>query len=337
MWISGDRRIMTNSEIADQILKQQIALFKKGDFADQLAKIEFLKDPNDDRPCWSWSLRNRMIMRNHYGSFDSRNVNEWKKIGRAPRDWKKTVRILAPLMTMIHATDKGLIKKNGRIYKCQTCNTTFENLSLPIKEKQIFSFPHGYKAQAEYDISNTYGNCDGTCKQKECIAMNHCKPKEYTPAKIPALTEFAKKMGYKIKYQVDPTLQSYGSVQMGSKVIMLGTTNPTTFYHELVHKIDELLFSKTKGFRITKTGQDPKREIIAELTGSVLSKIYQEPSAEGFSFSYIENYATKQKLTIDKAINQILPRVEKIIKYIMEESQKLNQVPKVVGSIEVTA
>ncbi len=310
--------MVKNTALADEVLQAQIELFKTGDLSQMIAEIEIIKDPNDDRPMWNWSLRNRLIMKNQ-GSFDSRNSNEWKKVGRAPRDWKKTVRILKPNMAYCHAVDKGFMfyDKSRKEYSCKICNIKIKGMALALKEKIVFGFPKGYAVQAEYDVDNTYDIC------------GQGKLKEYKPAKTPTLTEFAKSLGFTIRYQTDPTGSSYGHVRANSNVIILGTEEPTTFYHELVHKIQQILDGKLKG------GQDPQQEIIAELTGSVLAKIYNEPSAEAFSFRYIESYAEKQKLTIDKAINKVLPKVQEILKYIMEESEKLNKNQK--GFIEVSA
>ena len=280
-----------NTDLADQVLKSQIELFKSGDLSKMISEvIPMLNDPNDDRPILTWSLRNRILAVNQ-GSQDCRTKEAWARVGRKILTWK-TVRILKPrAFKRFHKENDcyGFISKVGKSYRCQTCNASFENLELPIKEGRIFSQISGYGIQPEFDIGNTYGR----------------ELKTYKPKKV--------------VYQSDPRKMSYGYVYEDNNQMFLSTENSKTFYHELTHKIDQIvnLGGKLKG------GQDPKQEIVAELTASVLQKLYKEGDQSVYSFQYIESYAKEQKKTIDQAINQILPRVDKILKYIMEEAQKL--------------
>lgn len=299
--------IESQNDLAKDTLKNQIEFLSTGDnLVNSIAQIEFLKDPNDDRPCWNWTLRNRLLMTNR-GSFDSRNENVWKNLGRHPIDWSKKIIILRPNLMHLHKVDKGLIVKSGRTFKCRTCNHEFQNLSLGIADKTILVIPKGFMPQTVYDVSNTYG------KELE---------NTYTPKKLPALFGLAEVLGIKVQYLSDPTMKnnSHGFVMGNNNAMVLQVDNPKVFYHELAHKIDQKinLDGKLKG------GQDPKQEIVAELTASVLEKMYEEENTGKFSFEYIAMYAEKQKKTVDQSISQILPRVEKILKWVMEESEKLN-------------
>ena len=302
---------MSNTEMADQVLKTLIDLFKKGDVAKLISQVPMaIKDPNDHRACWNWSLRNRLLMVGQ-GSFDSRNSTEWKKFGRAPKDWKKTIRILKPNLAYLCALDKGFMRYNkfSKSYKCVTCNQEIKGIILALKEKKVISFVRGYAVQAEYDIGNTYDIC------------GKGKIEPYEPAKKPALFNLAQELGLNITYQTDPTGKSYGHVKSNSNTVTLGTEDPQVFYHELVHKVDQKINLNGK----LKSGQDPSQEIVAELTSCVLAKMYNEDDHAKFTFEYIEMYAKKQKLTIEKAINQILNRIDKILKYIFETVEKLNK------------
>ena len=299
--------IADQKELAETTLKAQVEFLSKGDnLVNSIAEVEFLKDPNDDRPCWNWTLRNRMLMKNQ-GSFDSRNSNVWRSLGRFPKDWQKKITILKPNLMHLHKVDKGLIKKSGRTFKCRTCNNEFQNLSLGISDGSILTIPKGYMAQTVYDVSNTYGTkLENT----------------YEPKKLPVLFGLAEVLEIKVSYLSDPTMEndSHGFVTGHDNAMVLQVENPKTFYHELAHKIDQKvnLNGKLKG------GQDPQQEITAELTASVLEKMYEVENCGKFSFDYISMYAEKQKKTVDQAINQILPRVEKILKWVMTEAENLN-------------
>ena len=299
--------IESQNELAKNTLKNQIEFLSTGDnLVNSIAEIEFLIDPNDDRPCHKWSLRNRMLIKNR-GSFDSRNSNAWRSLGRFPIDWSKKIIILKPNIMHLHKVDKGLIVKSGRTFKCRTCNNEFQNLSLGIADGSILTIPKGYNAQPVYDISMTTGRP---------LANT------YVPKKLPKLFGLAEVLGIKVQYLSDPTMKndSMGFVMGNNNAMVLQVDNPKVFYHELAHKIDQKLNLDGK----LKGGQDPKQEIVAELTASVLEKMYEEENTGKFSFEYITMYAEKQKKTVDQSISQILPRVEKILKWVMEESEKLN-------------
>ncbi len=297
------------TELADKVLKSQIEILKdpKFNWAKSISQIVGIKDPEDDRACWGFSLRNRLLMVNQ-GSFDSRNSNEWKKNGRAPKVWQKTVRIIKPNMAYLCAKDKGFMYKSNGIYKCKICSMEIRGMALALKEKKCISFVRGYGIQPLFDVANTY----------DIAGMG--KLKEYKPIQKPKLFALIKELGIDLKYQTDPSGSSYGHVSGSNNQMVLGTEDPTTFYHELVHKLDQKLNLGGK----LKGGQDPQQEIVAELTASVLSEIYESENHIGFSFKYIAGYAEKQKITVDKAINKILPRVEKILNYCFEYAEKLN-------------
>ena len=49
--------IEAQNDLAKDTLKNQIEFLSTGDnLVNSIAQIEFLKDPNDDRPCWNWTL-----------------------------------------------------------------------------------------------------------------------------------------------------------------------------------------------------------------------------------------------------------------------------------------
>jgi hypothetical protein len=306
---------MTNTELADQVLNGLIEIFKTGDIAQTIAKIPMIKDPNDDRPCWNWTLRNRILMVSQ-GTLDARNKEEWQKVGRNPINHTKTVRILKPFMSYVCNVDDGFLyyDKSKKAYVCKTCNQQIKGIPLALKEDRIRQFVKGYGVQPEYALENTYGQ----------------KLKEYTPEKKPELFELAKALNIQVVYQVDPSGTSLGMTNAqedGQQVIHLGTEDESVYYHELAHQVDKI----TQGKNL-KGGQDPEQEIVAQLTACVLSKMYGH-NVEKLSYDYIERYAEKQNLTVEKAIGRILNRVDKILKYIFEQAEKIDQK----GFIQVTA
>lgn len=205
--------------------------------------------------------------------------------------------------------DGNLKYSKGKGFICQKCKKVV-NKEQGLKNKTVVQKIIGYAHAVEFAVENTYGR----------------KLPEYTPSEKPKLFGLAKLWDIKIKYQVDPSLNSYGhtNAQTDKKQeIVLGTEAKNVFYHELAHQADK----RTQGKNL-KGGQDPMQEIIAEMTSSVLTKMYENIDTEYHAYNYVQEYAKKMKLPIEKAVDRVLSRLVKVIEYIVTEADKLEKQEK---------
>lgn len=92
--------------------------------------------------------------------------------------------------------------------------------------------------------------------------------------------------------------------------IWLATPSEKTFFHELSHAAHK----RVKGKLVN--GQNPKQEIVAELSAQVLAQLVgtKLESTVGNSYKYIEGYAKKD---VGKACLAVISDVEKVLKLIL--------------------
>lgn len=102
--------------------------------------------------------------------------------------------------------------------------------------------------------------------------------KEYEPKSVPPLAELAK-----IKY-ANTDHGELGSWNPNTREITLCTEDAAVYLHELVHQYDTTP-------RKVQSGQDPDREIIAELGACVLCRLYGVETDYGSHMAYIAAYA----------------------------------------------
>jgi hypothetical protein len=108
-------------------------------------------------------------------------------------------------------------------------------------------------------------------------------PADYTPATLPPLMEVSERLGVTVDY-APFTDRYYGAYVHNSKRIVLMTYEARTFFHELAHAA-HATFEDLKG------GQNPRQEIIAELTASTLCELYGFDASHEHSYRYIQSYA----------------------------------------------
>nr|MBI9047359.1 hypothetical protein [Anaerolineaceae bacterium] len=133
---------------------------------------------------------------------------------------------------------------------------------------------------------------------------------DYEKLEVPTLPliERAEKWGISVK-AVPGNYSYYGFYSPGRQEIGLATKEEGVFFHELAHAGHE----KVKGG--LKAGQDPFREIVAELSAQALCKMVGKQANDtlGNSFRYIEGYAKKLKLTPHAACLKVMAETEKVL------------------------
>jgi len=137
----------------------------------------------------------------------------------------------------------------------------------------------------------------------------------YKPAVLPPLANVAEAWGIKIKYGPF-TGRFYGYYDFGSNEIFLATHDVNTFFHELGHCAHEKVIGSLKG------GQDPRQEIVAEMTSAVLCQLYGFKGYEKYSYDYIKHYAGKNIL---KEIMGLLSEIEETVRLILETAESFQK------------
>ncbi len=105
-----------------------------------------------------------------------------------------------------------------------------------------------------------------------------------------------------------------GYYSINRKEIALASKAECVFFHELAHASHE----KVKGK--LKPGQDPFQEIVAELAATALCKLVGKDPRDslGNSYQYIEEYATKAKVTALSACMTVMAETARVINLILK-------------------
>jgi len=145
------------------------------------------------------------------------------------------------------------------------------------------------------------------------------EPLDYEQIELPELPliEIAREWGLLVK-PVPGNYRYYGYYRDSSKVIALATEEEIVFFHELSHAAHARVLGQLK------PGQDWKQEIVAELSAAVLCNIVGKNAEQrlGNSYTYIESYAAKVKLSPLSACFQVMSDVEKVLQEILKHRKQ---------------
>lgn len=303
-----------NTRRADLILRRLVDGFRSGEITDTISKVDFLRDPHDDRPCMGWSLKNRVLMVGQ-GTFDARNVAQWNRVNRRVIARRSAIYIIRPLYAYSCAhCAKGAARetrlryaKGSQSFECGTCGLSVAHRAIrggsdPAVLRQI----RGFGCQPEFRVEDTVGDA----------------LPEYAPARPPPLHGVAAKWGIQVKYQVDPSGSSLGSYEARSNTIHLGTESPWVFFHEISHAADSMILARSG--RALKGGQDPVQEAVAQLSACVLSEMYGMGSTRAHTRDYIRAQArgAGERELVRLALD-VLDRVGGVLDLILSTAQGL--------------
>jgi hypothetical protein len=141
------------------------------------------------------------------------------------------------------------------------------------------------------------------------------EPLEYEQIQLPDLPLIARAQQWGISVKAIPGNYRYcGYYSSQRKEIALATSEEKTFFHELSHAAHE----KMKGQ--LKPGQDPFREIVAELSAAALCKLVgkQTNDTSGNSYRYIEEYASRLKINPYTACLKVMSETERVLNLILK-------------------
>lgn len=134
------------------------------------------------------------------------------------------------------------------------------------------------------------------------------------------LMNVAEKLGLKVSQTFENGLFN-GYYNPNNKEIVLATDDQKTFCHELVHAVHDKLKREATGKGL-KGGQDAGQEIIAEFSAVVLCNIMGLKVNEKRARDYILSYSNEVKKKSIRGIAEFLPKIDKIIKYILELNEQ---------------
>ena len=137
------------------------------------------------------------------------------------------------------------------------------------------------------------------------------EPLPYEPASPPPLADVAERMGVSVHYQTFAG-KYLGYFQPGNNKIILASHDVRVFFHELAHAAHSTFDTKRK-----KGGQDPRREIVAELAAATLATLYCPEANLGFSYQYVADYAKRSSKTIERACLAVVNTVGRVLDEIL--------------------
>lgn len=218
-------------------------------------------------------------------SVDSRGYKMWTEVGRNVKRGGTGIRIFSPKTK----TFKDIDDEGNEV------------------KRTIIT---GWSPIVVFDVSQTEG-----------------EPVHYDELPVPdlPLLDVAEYLGISVRSEYQrPDCLGYYSPSTDS--ITLCSPSEKIWYHELSHAIHKRTISdniKTK----VKGAQDPLKEITAELSACTLAYMLGKelPDSLGTHYSYIEKYATQQKLDVFKACMQVFGEVEAVINEIFRITELLNQ------------
>lgn len=126
-------------------------------------------------------------------------------------------------------------------------------------------------------------------------------------------------MGIKVN-QVFENKRFVGDYNPDTLEINMATDDELIFCRELANAVHDKFRKKYAGKGINK--KDPANKIIAEFSAVVLCNMLGKKVNEKTAYDYIVEYGKKKKRIPTRSIAELLPKMEKIIKYILEANQE---------------
>jgi len=268
-------------------LNKVLDAFRNPDkLADDCARVTF---PSVDMPSGKWTLRNRMLAFLQTGEVDCRGFNQWKQLDRKVKKGSKAAFILAPILVPRKNPQTGAITKNAQGQTDMACV--------------------GFRGISVFSVDDT----DGKALPYENPAII---------ANLP-LIELAQSEGITVKGRPFNG-STFGYYSPLTDDIAICTEDEKTFLHEVAHYFDNKI-NKSNGGKGLKPGQHSEQEIVAELSASVLARLYGKASAvRKDSYEYIKRYAENNDQDVLDACLSVLNRTAKVVSAIIESADKLD-------------
>lgn len=266
----------------DQMLRHLIGIFERGEAPKAISIALFPQ--YDDIPSAKWSVCNRIIMMSG-GTSDARGYRAWQDVGRFVKaNEKARIYIL------------GIKRVGGNENESEGGNEVIESENEVVAPKASFSY---FFPIPVFAVEQTDG-----------------EPLQYKKLEIPniPLLERAREWGIDVK-AVAGNNRWHGLYKSSKSQILLATPHEKVFFHELAHAAHKKVKGQISG------GQDPKQEIVAELSAQTLCQLVgtEMESTIGNSYEYILSYATKMKRSVGDACRSVISDVSKVLDLILKE------------------
>ena len=142
------------------------------------------------------------------------------------------------------------------------------------------------------------------------------KVESFPPPELPPLYDVAQKWNIDVSWKGYPG-SSYGRFSHSKNIIELCTHDEEVFWHELAHAAHAKMLG---GLSSVQTW---RKEIVAELTASVIAHIYSKRCNTGEHYRYIKSYAQKSDLDVFQACMAVVTDVSRCLDLILKEEQKI--------------
>jgi antirestriction protein ArdC len=139
---------------------------------------------------------------------------------------------------------------------------------------------------------------------------------DYRPAVLPPLVDVAKRLGVSVAWA--PFTSRYrGAYVHGRDTIVLCSHDESVFFHELAHAAHRRVLAG-RGSSL-QGGQIASQEVVAEVVGAVLCKLFGLAGHLPHALDYVDHYAGTQGA--DKAALKALGDVQAVLAVILDESE----------------
>jgi antirestriction protein ArdC len=140
---------------------------------------------------------------------------------------------------------------------------------------------------------------------------------DYAPPVLPPLAEVAEAWAIKVAYRPDAGGGYYGAYSPATARIELLTHAEQTFFHELAHAAHHRLGG------LTRRGQDPHQEIVAETSAAALCLMYGLHGYIAPAADYVAHYAGVAPEDAARAALQHLGDIERVLDLILATAHEL--------------
>ena len=220
-----------------------------------------------DVPARDWSWGNQLIT-GIFGGWDSRGFRQWKKAGRRVKKGAKALYILVPLIKDEVDADG---EKSSHLYGFKSC---------PVFRAQDTLTAEGEDIPIEYEYTNR-------------------------PDSLPDLARVGKGLGCSVEYTGSRHGEA-GSYCPGLNEIRLCTPDETTLFHEIAHKIDDVMTGLEQKDR-------ERQECVAQLSAECIARLYGRKTDTKYTVKYIQGWSGKEGKDLGLYLYGILGRVAKIV------------------------
>ncbi|MFH2106495.1 MAG: hypothetical protein ABII22_04490 [Candidatus Micrarchaeota archaeon] len=279
---------MKDARIKDSV-SRLLDLFREGSLPE---KIALATNPGFNVPSCKWSLNNRLLQLIQ-GTMDGRGIKQWREAGRKVKKGTKAIYILAPREFSYYQCECGQSLYNKDIEKgtCPKC-------SKPIDPARVGAGIL-FKGVPVFRAEDTEG--------KDL-------PYENIPLPNHRFIDVAKAWGLEVKSSAFLGT-AYGYYKRNEKIV-LASPEELVFYHELAHAAHQ----RTGLMRNER--QDPSNEIVAEFVAATLAFMEGKTAKLRNCYDYLEYYAAKKSLSMERSVLLLLSEIEKVVELILDAEKK---------------